>query len=65
MVLRQSLIVLLLHNLYGKILHLLLDSRYLVEYLEMLDETIEGPKRNLIVRQVVIGILRSEIFSCL
>ena len=49
MVLRQLLMVLLLHNLCEKILYLLLDSRYLVEYLEMLDETIQSPKRNLIV----------------
>ena len=49
MVLRQWLMVLLLHNLCGKILYLLLDSRYLVEYLEMLDATIQGPKHNLIV----------------
>ena len=48
MVLRQWLMVLLLHNLCGKILYLLLDSRYLVEYSEMLDETSQGPKRNLI-----------------
>ena len=49
MVLRQWLMVLLLHNLCGNILYLLLDSRYLVEYSEMLDETSQGPKRNLIV----------------
>ena len=49
MVLRQWLRVLLLHNLCGKILYLLLDSRYLMEYSEMLDETSHGPKRNLIV----------------
>ena len=49
MVLRQWLTVLLLHDLCGNILYLLLDSRYLVEYSEMLDETSQGPKRNLIV----------------
>ena len=49
MVLRQWLMLLLLQNLCGKILYLLLDSRYLVEYSEMLDETSQGPKRNLIV----------------
>ena len=49
MLLRQWLMVLLLHNLCGKILYLLLDSRYLLEYSEMLDETSQSPKRNLIV----------------
>ena len=49
MVLHQWLMVLFLHNLCEKILYLLLDSRYLVEYSEMLDETNQGPKRNLIV----------------
>ena len=48
MVLHQWLMVLLLQNLYGKILYLLLDLRYLVGYLEMHDETSQGPKRNLI-----------------
>ena len=48
-VLRQSLMVLLLHNLCGNKLYLLLDSKCLVEYLEMLDETSQCPKRNLIV----------------
>ena len=50
-VLHQLLVVLLLHNLCEKILHLLLDLRYLLENLKMLDETIQGPKRNLIVLQ--------------
>ena len=49
MVLHQWLMVLLLYNLCDKILYLLLDLRYLVGYLEMHDETIQGPKRNLIV----------------
>ena len=48
MVLRRSLMVLLLHNLCEKILYLLLDLRYPLENLKMLDETIQGPKRNLI-----------------
>ena len=48
MVLRQWLMVLLLHNLCGKILYILLDSRYLVEYSGKLDETSQDPKRNLI-----------------
>ena len=50
-VLHQLLVVLLLHNLYEKILYLLLDLRYLLGNLKMLDETIRGPKRNLIVLQ--------------
>ena len=50
-VLFQLLVVLLLHNLCEKILYLLLDLRYLLESLKMLDETIQGPKRNLIVLQ--------------
>ena len=50
-VLHQSLVVLFLHNLCEKILYLLLDLRYLLEYLKMLDENIQGPKRNLIVLQ--------------
>ena len=49
MMLHQWSMVLLLHNLREKILYLLLDSRQLVGYLEMLDETSQGPKRNLIV----------------
>ena len=51
MVMRQSLMVLLLHNLCEKILYLSLDSRYLVEYLQMLDETSQGLKCNLIFLQ--------------
>ena len=51
MVLRQSLMVLLLHNLCEKILYLQLDLKYPLEYLKMLDETIQGPKHNLIVLQ--------------
>ena len=43
MVLRQSLMVLLLHNLCEKILYLLLDLRYPLECLKMLEETIQGP----------------------
>ena len=50
-VLFQLIVVLLLHNLCEKILYLLLDLRYLLESLKMLDETIQGPKRNLIVLQ--------------
>ena len=50
-VLRQSLVVLLLHNLCENILYLSLDLRYLLGNLKMLDETIQGPKRNLIVLQ--------------
>ena len=55
-VLRQSLVVLLLHNLCEKILYFLPDLRYLLEYLKMLDETIKGPKRNLIVRHWYFGV---------
>ena len=48
MVLHQGLMVLLLHNLCGKILYLLFDLRKLVGFLEMRDETSQAPKRNLI-----------------
>ena len=49
MVLHQWLMVLLSHYLCEKILYLLLDLRLLVGYLEMHDETSQGPKRNLII----------------
>ena len=47
-VLHQLLVVLLLHDLCEKILYLLLDLKYLLEKIKTLDETIQGPKRNLI-----------------
>ena len=50
-VLHQLLMVLFSHNLGEEILYLLLDLRCLRESLQMLDETIQGPKRNLIVLQ--------------
>ena len=50
-VLHQLLVVLLLHNLCKKILYFLLDLRYLLENLKKLNETIQGPKLNLIVLQ--------------
>ena len=50
-VLHQLLVVLFLQNLCEKVLYLLLDLRYLLEKLKMLDETIQGSKRNLIVLQ--------------
>ena len=50
-VLHQLLVVLFLHNFCEKILYLLLGLRYLLESLKMLDETTQGPKRNLIVLQ--------------
>ena len=49
MVLHQWSVVLLSHNLFDKILYLLLDLRLIVGYLEMHDETIQGPKRSLTV----------------
>ena len=50
-VLHQLLVELLLHNLCEKILYLLLDLRCLLGCLETMDETIQGPKHNLIVLQ--------------
>ena len=50
-VLHQLLMVLFLHNLGEKILYLLLELRYLLENLKMLDETIQGSERNLIILQ--------------
>ena len=54
--LHQLLVVLLLHNLCEKILYLLPDLRYLLKNLKMLDETIQGPKRNLIVSSLVLWV---------
>ena len=50
-VLHRLLMVLFLHKLGEEILYLLLDLKCLLENLKMLDETIQGPKRNLIVLQ--------------
>ena len=47
-VLHRLLMVLFLHNLCEEILFLLPDLRCLQENLKRLDETIQGPKRNLI-----------------
>ena len=58
-VLHLLLVKLLLHNFFEKILYLLLDLNYLLGNLEIVDETIQAPKRNL------IDLLRSKSFSCL
>ena len=50
-VLHQLLMVLFLHTLGEEILYLLLDLRYQLGCLGIMDETIQGPKRNLIVLQ--------------
>ena len=50
-VLHQLLMVLFLHNLDEEILYLLLDWRGQLGCLETVGETIQGPKRNLIVLQ--------------
>ena len=50
-VLHRLLMVLFLHNLGEEILYILFDLKCLREKLKKLDETIQGPKRNLIVLQ--------------
>ena len=58
-VLHLLLVKLLFYNFFEKILYLLLDLNYLLGNLEIVDETIQAPKRNL------IDLLRSKSFSCL